>query len=94
VREEETIPGKGWLRISDDEVEEVGEEALVGSRSQVVMLFYERVGEYAGPERKEGKIQGLGEAEKGREEEERKVREEDYRFGRRTPEGDKDISEG
>ncbi|KAI9639805.1 uncharacterized protein MKK02DRAFT_19524 [Dioszegia hungarica] len=94
VREEETIPGKGWLRVSDDEVEEVGEEALVGSRSQVVMLFYERVGEYAGPERKEGKIQGQGQAEKGRMEGEKRDREEDYKLGRRTPEGGQHQCEG
>lgn len=45
---EESTPGKGWLRVSDDEVEEVGEEALIESRSQVFMLFYEKVGEYVG----------------------------------------------
>ncbi|WVW83920.1 hypothetical protein I302_105942 [Kwoniella bestiolae CBS 10118] len=41
-------PGKGWLRISDADVEEVGEEALWESRGAVFMLFYERVGEYRG----------------------------------------------
>jgi ubiquitin carboxyl-terminal hydrolase 1 len=34
------------LRISDEDVDEVGEEALVDARGQVFMLFYERVGEY------------------------------------------------
>ncbi|WWC94188.1 hypothetical protein V866_001028 [Kwoniella sp. B9012] len=50
VREglEEKVPGKGWLRISDADVEEVGEEALYESRGAVFMLFYERVGEYRG----------------------------------------------
>lgn len=52
VRETHSVPGRGWLRVSDDEVEEVGEEALAACRSQVFMLFYERVGEYEGSERK------------------------------------------
>ena len=39
-------PGKGWLRISDADVEEVGEEALIESRGAVFMLFYEKVGDY------------------------------------------------
>ena len=43
---EQSIPGRGWLRISDDEVEEVGTEALVEARGAVFMLFYERVGEF------------------------------------------------
>jgi ubiquitin carboxyl-terminal hydrolase 1 len=43
---EESIPGRGWLRISDADVEEVGEEALVEARGTVFMLFYERVGEF------------------------------------------------
>ena len=47
VREVE-VPGRGWLRVSDDEVEEVGIEMLDQVRSQVFMLFYERVGEYEG----------------------------------------------
>jgi ubiquitin carboxyl-terminal hydrolase 1 len=36
------IPGKGWLRISDADVEEVGIESLVDASAQVFMLFYER----------------------------------------------------
>ena len=47
---EEVVPGKRWLNISDDEVEEVGAEALVGARAAVFMLFYELVGEYRSPE--------------------------------------------
>lgn len=39
------MPGKGWLQVSDDDIEEVGEEALLDARSAVFMLFYERVGE-------------------------------------------------
>ena len=48
VREPAT-PGKGWLNISDDDVEEVGAEALVGAGAAVFMLFYERVGEHHPP---------------------------------------------
>lgn len=40
------VPGRGWLRISDADVEEVGEEALHEAGGAVVMLFYERVMEY------------------------------------------------
>jgi ubiquitin carboxyl-terminal hydrolase 1 len=40
--------GKGWLRISDADVDEVGIEALVEARSAVFMVFYEKVGEYEG----------------------------------------------
>nr|XP_019010974.1 uncharacterized protein I206_04279 [Kwoniella pini CBS 10737]OCF49755.1 hypothetical protein I206_04279 [Kwoniella pini CBS 10737] len=56
VREgiENKIPGKGWLRISDADVEEVGEEALYESRGAVFMLFYEKVGEYVSSEEKNG----------------------------------------
>ncbi|WVN88243.1 uncharacterized protein L203_103444 [Cryptococcus depauperatus CBS 7841] len=43
---EANTPGKGWLRISDADVEEVGEEALHEARGAVVMLFYERIDEY------------------------------------------------
>ncbi|RXK35014.1 hypothetical protein M231_07717 [Tremella mesenterica] len=43
---EEIKDGKGWLRISDDDVEEVGEEALIESRGAIFMLFYEKVKEY------------------------------------------------
>ncbi|ORY33965.1 hypothetical protein BCR39DRAFT_517965 [Naematelia encephala] len=46
----EPVPGKGWLRISDDEVEEVGDEALVQAGAAVFMCFYEKVGEYQGEE--------------------------------------------
>jgi hypothetical protein len=45
---EQSVPGKGWLRISDADMEEVGEEALIEARGAVFMLFYERVGEYEG----------------------------------------------
>ncbi|OXB39993.1 ubiquitin carboxyl-terminal hydrolase 1 [Cryptococcus neoformans] len=44
--EETKVPGRGWLRISDADVEEVGEEALHEAGGAVVMLFYERVMEY------------------------------------------------
>ncbi|WVQ80648.1 hypothetical protein IAT38_002753 [Cryptococcus sp. DSM 104549] len=64
------VPGKGWLLVSDADVEEVGQEALYEARGAVVMLFYERVGEYTGdmlPERMEvGKSMGLGGVEMGR----------------------------
>jgi ubiquitin carboxyl-terminal hydrolase 1 len=51
--------GKGWLRISDADVDEVGIEALVEARSAVFMVFYEKVGEFEG-----GKGKGKkGEAE-------------------------------
>ncbi|WVQ72594.1 hypothetical protein IAR50_002152 [Cryptococcus sp. DSM 104548] len=43
-----STPGKGWLMISDADVEEVGEEALLQARGSVVMLFYERIAEYPG----------------------------------------------
>lgn len=74
------IPGKGWLRVSDDEVEEVGEEALVASRSQVFMLFYERVGEYVGSS-------SGGSGKKGVESEKESV-DDDYGRGRKTPDDD------
>jgi ubiquitin carboxyl-terminal hydrolase 1 len=48
VREEKEERGKGWLRISDADVDEVGIEALVEARSAVFMVFYEKVGEYEG----------------------------------------------
>lgn len=37
------VPGKGWLRISDADVDEVGADELAATRGQVFMLFYERV---------------------------------------------------
>lgn len=37
------VPGKGWLRISDADVDEVGADELSSSAAQVFMLFYERV---------------------------------------------------
>ncbi|BEJ11620.1 hypothetical protein CspHIS471_0200800 [Cutaneotrichosporon sp. HIS471] len=37
------VPGKGWLRISDADVDEVGTDELASSAAQVFMLFYERV---------------------------------------------------
>lgn len=36
-------PGYGWLRISDDSVQEVGFETVVLESSAVFMLFYEKV---------------------------------------------------
>ncbi|KAK4684463.1 ubiquitin carboxyl-terminal hydrolase 1, partial [Tremellales sp. Uapishka_1] len=42
-------PGRGWLRISDADVDEVGEEELRACRGEVFMCFYERVGEYRAP---------------------------------------------
>lgn len=36
-------PGYGWLRISDDSVQEVGFETVAMEGSAVFMLFYERV---------------------------------------------------
>ncbi|XAO23784.1 hypothetical protein I312_102564 [Cryptococcus bacillisporus CA1280] len=64
--EKTKVPGRGWLRISDADVEEVGEEALHEARGAVVMLFYERVMEYAAKtvvvsdERLKGKGDGQG----------------------------------
>ncbi|WWD17296.1 hypothetical protein CI109_101736 [Kwoniella shandongensis] len=48
VREDlgNVVPGKGWLRVSDADVDEVGEEALYEARGAVFMLFYDRVGDY------------------------------------------------
>ena len=40
--------GKGWLRISDADVDEVGVEALVEARAAVFMVFYEKVSDYEG----------------------------------------------
>lgn len=37
------VPGKGWLRISDADVDEVGADELSSSAAQLFMLFYERV---------------------------------------------------
>ena len=48
---EASVPGRGWLQISDADVEEVGEEALLDARAAVFMVFYERVGEYEAPPR-------------------------------------------
>jgi ubiquitin carboxyl-terminal hydrolase 1 len=42
------VRGKGWLRISDADVDEVGVEALIDARAAVFMVFYEKVGEYKG----------------------------------------------
>lgn len=42
------VAGKGWLMISDADVEEVGVEALMNARAAVFMVFYEKVGEYKG----------------------------------------------
>lgn len=54
---EENVAGRGWLRISDADVEEVGVEALMEARGQVFMLFYERVGEYEGEKKKNEAVQ-------------------------------------
>jgi len=67
VREEKEERGKGWLRISDADVDEVGIEALVEARAAVFMVFYERVGEY---EDKKGG-DGVREVETGVERESR-----------------------
>lgn len=37
------VPGRGWLRISDADVDEVGTDELASSAAAVFMLFYERV---------------------------------------------------
>lgn len=37
------VPGRGWLQISDADVEEVGSDALADAAGAVFMLFYERV---------------------------------------------------
>ncbi|CAK9783032.1 cysteine proteinase [Cutaneotrichosporon oleaginosum] len=47
------VPGRGWLRISDADVDEVGTEELAATAEQVVMLFYERVDLGQGSERAE-----------------------------------------
>lgn len=50
VRTEGTGPmGRGWLRISDADVEEVGEREVLNEMGSVVLLFYERVEEYVFP---------------------------------------------
>jgi len=64
VREEKEERGKGWLRISDADVDEVGVEALVEARSAVFMVFYEKVGEYEGGHENQDS-QEDGEVEKG-----------------------------
>lgn len=48
--ETEERAGKGWLRISDADVDEVGPEALTDAyaRSAVFMVFYEKVAEAGG----------------------------------------------
>ena len=56
----ESVPGKGWLRVSDDEIEEVGEEELVGARAAVFMLFYERIEEYVEVDTGKGGKSGKG----------------------------------
>ncbi len=45
-----SAPGRGWLRISDADVEEVGEGDALGERGSAFMLFYEKVLEYDGSE--------------------------------------------
>ena len=51
VRSATSVPGKGWLMISDDDVEEIGEETLHQAGQSVFMLFYEKVEEYVPPAR-------------------------------------------
>lgn len=51
----QNTPGQGFLRISDDEVEEVGAEALVDAEPAVFMLFYEKIEECA---EKSGAVEG------------------------------------
>lgn len=44
VREDKPpVPGRGWLRISDDNVEECGIERVLAEGVGAFMLFYERV---------------------------------------------------
>lgn len=88
VRDEGDMPGKGWLRVSDDEVEEVGEEALIAARSQVFMLFYERVGEHDGKKKEGMRVEG-GKPEEEQSIRDKEAREEDYGQGRKTPEDDR-----
>lgn len=63
------IPGKGWLRISDADVEEVDESRVLSEKGTVFMLFYEKVEEYVddGTEErfKEGKVDHSVERVKG-----------------------------
>lgn len=44
-------PGYGWLRISDDSVQEVGFETVAMESSAAFMLFYEKVLQPRGPTR-------------------------------------------
>lgn len=37
------VPGRGWLRVSDADVEEVGAEELAAAAGLVFMLVYERI---------------------------------------------------
>ncbi|KAL7420649.1 ubiquitin-specific protease ubp1 [Cryptotrichosporon argae] len=67
VREAAT-PGKGWLRVSDADVDEVGEEELVANRGHVFMLFYELVDEASewaagAQEETRRRVDGSGEAD-------------------------------
>jgi ubiquitin carboxyl-terminal hydrolase 1 len=45
VRERSTLPLKNWLRISDADVEEVGEAEVLAERMSAFLLFYEKVAE-------------------------------------------------
>lgn len=39
----EPLTGKGWLRISDENVEEVGIESVLSENSSIFLAFYERI---------------------------------------------------
>ncbi|GHJ88671.1 hypothetical protein NliqN6_5073 [Naganishia liquefaciens] len=45
VREQKSLPLKNWLRISDADVEEVGEAEVLAERMSAFLLFYEKVAE-------------------------------------------------
>lgn len=49
VRERSTLPLKNWLRISDADVEEVGESEVLAERMSAFLLFYEKVAESDSP---------------------------------------------
>lgn len=66
VRGDTEVAGKGWLRISDADVDEVGVEELMAARSAVFMVFYEKVGECEG----KGQVNGEEPKDTGNEEDE------------------------
>lgn len=49
--DEAPAPGRGWLRVSDDVVREVGIETVLQEGVGVFMLYYERVVGEDGPDR-------------------------------------------